>query len=193
MDKVLKYYHSLNIESARTRRLGLIDEMKALGSAKIDCFNCTGTCCTQVANSMQVTPLEAMEILLSLDPKEIDSTKEKLKSTIDQFRLDHEIFTGKKGISTLRKTYTCPFFSPGPKGCGIKKEYKPYGCLGFNPRLESDNGSQCTSNTALLESREEQFIKNEDQINEKIRLDLKLDWIKKDIPRALIDLIGRLS
>jgi Fe-S-cluster containining protein len=193
MEKVKTFYQSLQIDSARSRRALLLDEMKNLGEKKIDCYNCTGTCCTKLANSMQITPLEAIEILLSLDQNEIDSTKEKLQSTIQQFRLDHEVFTGKKGVATLRKTYTCPFFTPGPKGCSIKKEYKPYGCLGFNPRLESDNGSQCTSNTPLLEEREGPFIKNENEINEKIRTELKLDWIKKDIPRALLDILGRLS
>ena len=193
MEKFFSFYQTLQIDSARSRRTLLLDEMKTLGDKKIDCFNCTGTCCTQIANSMQVTPLEAIEIILSLDESELESTKEKLKSTIQQFRLDHEVFTGKKGITTLRKTYTCPFFTPGPKGCAIKKEYKPYGCLGFNPRLASDNGSQCTSNTNLLEEREEQFIKNEDEINERIRSELKLDWIKKDIPRALLDILGKIS
>lgn len=191
MEKIKEFYQALTIDSAPLRRANLIAEMKHLAAAKIDCYNCTGTCCTQVANSMQVTPLEAIEILLSIDPLDILNLKVKLQETVAQFRLDHEIFTGKKGVTTLRKTYTCPFFTEGPKGCGVKKEFKPYGCLGFNPRLESDNGTQCTSNTDLLEKREMNFIKAEDEINQKIRSELKLDWIKKDIPRALLSIMEK--
>ena len=166
--------------------------MENLESNQIDCFNCSGTCCTFAANSMQITPLEAFEIILSLNVSKINiaDLKMKLKKNIQHFRLDQPVFSGKKSSPHMRRTYTCPFFEPGPKGCTIKKELKPYGCLGFNPRLPNDNGSQCTSDQILLEERENNELQNELVANTYLINEFKIDWKKKEISPAVLELLN---
>jgi Fe-S-cluster containining protein len=187
-------YQEINIHSPRERRKLLIDEMEGLTNKKIHCFNCAGTCCTFSANSMQITPIEAFEILISLEATEanLEDLKSALQKNILDYRLNHEIFLGKKINSLLRKTYTCPFFIAGAKGCTIKKELKPYGCLGFNPRIENDNGGQCHSNIELLESRENIEIQNEENANTYLKQELQLDWVKLEIPKAVLALIDKI-
>lgn len=186
-----KLYGELQVQAAAVRRRELIDEMAQLSGLEIHCFNCTGTCCTYSANSMRITPIEAFEILISLEVtrENASNLREKLKKNIKDYRLDHEIFTGKKHSATYRKTYTCPFFVAGPKGCTIKKELKPYGCLGFNPRTESDNGSQCISNVQLLEVRENAKKLSEDLANSFLVKELSLGWEKQEIPKAILCLL----
>lgn len=171
-----------------SRRARLIEAMASLEGQKIDCMNCSGTCCTYVANSMQITPLEALEILdsLNVDKREREELVARLSQTVKDFRLDQELLTGKKGIQSFRRTYTCPFFTPGPKGCALSRSAKPYGCLAFNPRIAGDNGSKCTSDIDLLEKREADFKSFEDSANEKIAAHFSLNWKKMDLPRALI-------
>lgn len=187
-------YQTLDTHSPRERRESLIAEMAGLTDQKILCFNCNGTCCTFSANSIQITPIEAFEIILSLEIKneDLSEIKTKLKKSIQDYRLDHEIFLGRKKNSLLRKTYTCPFFVAGPKGCTIKKELKPYGCLGFNPRIEDDNGGQCLSNIKLLENREETERDNEDLANIFLKRELQLEWEKIEIPKAVLILLEKL-
>lgn len=186
----LSVYQDHKVTAPGERRKILISEMVKLELGKIDCFNCTGTCCTYNANSMQITPIEALDILTSLEPttENAEELKTILKKNIQDYRLDHEIFVGKKN-KLLRKTYTCPFFVPGPKGCTIKKELKPYGCLGFNPRIAGDNGSLCLSDIEKLEAREAEQIAGEDQINLWLKKDLNLDWDKLEIPKATLKLL----
>lgn len=176
------------------RRRLVIDEMTYLNQKEIHCFKCTGTCCTMSANSMQITPIEAFEIILSLDisKENLIEFKNRLKENIQHYRLDHEIFLSKKAHSNLRKTYTCPFFVPGPKGCTIKKDLKPYGCLGFNPRIENDNGSQCHSDQSLLEKREQTYLLYEKIANDYLAKELGIDWIKSEIPKAVLFLIEKI-
>lgn len=187
-------YQKYELHSGRERRKILLDEMATLATQKIHCFNCSGTCCTFSANSMQITPIEAFEIILSLEVTEEDLPKLKvmLQKNIQHYRLDHEIFLGKKVNSLLRRTYTCPFFVASSKGCTIKKDLKPYGCLGFNPRTENDNGGLCHSNTELLEYREKIEIKNEAQANAYLKQELQLDWMKLTIPQAVLTLIEKI-
>ena len=187
-------YQKLNIDLPKERRKILIDEMAGLSNSKIHCFNCTGTCCTFSANSMQISPLEAFEIILSLEvtTENILDLKIKLKKNIKDYRLDHEIFLPKKINPLLRKTYTCPFFVEGAKGCSIKKELKPYGCLGFNPRIENDNGSQCLSNIEILKIREDSTNDAEEMANNFLRRELLLDWKKLEIPKAVLIILEKL-
>ena len=187
-------YNSLSIPSGKERRHILANEMDTLNNQKIHCYNCAGTCCTFSANSMQITPLEAFEIILSLEvtAENLPELKNKLHKNILDYRLDHEIFLGKKINSLLRKTYTCPFFVAGSKGCTIKKDLKPYGCLGFNPRIENDNGDQCHSNIALLETRETNEIINEDNANAFLKRELQLEWNKLEIPNAVLFILDRI-
>jgi len=187
-------YQKLNTQLPSERRRLLIDEMKGLKDKDIHCFNCAGTCCTFSANSMQITPIEAFEILISLEvtEKNLTELREKLQKNIQDYRLDHEIFLGKKKNSLLRKTYTCPFFVTGSRGCTIKKELKPYGCLGFNPRTENDNGGQCLSNKDLLEARENSTLLTEEKANAYLKEQLQLDWEKLEIPKAVLQLLEKL-
>lgn len=187
-------YLKLKVNTPLERRKLLTEEMKSLTDKQIHCFNCSGTCCTYSANSMQITPLEAFEIITSLEvtAENISEIKTKLQKSIQDYRLDHEIFLGKKKNSHLRKTYTCPFFVAGSKGCTIKKELKPYGCLGFNPRIENDNGSLCLSNTPLLETRENEQMDSEKNANRFLREELKLDWEKLEIPKAVLKILDHL-
>lgn len=184
----------MKTNSPKERREQLILEMSNLTQKEIHCFNCSGTCCTMSANSMQVTPLEAFEIILSLDVtnENVTEIKTALKQNIHNYRLDHEISLGKKAHSHLRKTYTCPFFIPGPKGCSIKKELKPYGCLGFNPRIENDNGSHCHSDFNLLEKRERNEIAGENSANDFLKKEFNLTWTKLEIPKAVLTLLDKL-
>lgn len=187
-----KLYQDILSVSPENRRALLIREMQSLKDKQIHCIHCPGTCCTMSANSMQITPLEAFDILLSLnldDETKEEQLKEKLRDNIRHYRLDHEIFLGKKAHTHLRKTYTCPFFIPGPKGCTIKKELKPYGCLGFNPRLENDNGSSCQSDQKLLEDREDEHQLSEDLANAFLRSHFQLTWTKLEIPKAVLALL----
>ena len=178
-----------------SRRDVLISSMSALEKSGIHCANCPGTCCTSKSNSMMITPLEALEILNSLMPKLlIPEEKEKLisalKNSISQFRLDKEIYTGKKNSQTLRRHYTCPFFNNGSLGCGLSRKSKPYGCLAFNPKIHDDNGKTCSSQTELLETRQAEFQNFEDQLNLKIKTELKINWEKQNIPMAVLEMIA---
>lgn len=146
---------------------------------------------------MQITPIEALEILQGLQadlftPSELNSFKEHMTQTISGYRLNVEIYTGKKTSSALRKNYTCPFFNNGSLGCGLSRSAKPYGCLGFNPKINDDNGKSCSSNIEVLEEREHSFQSKEDLVNAQIRQELKLSWIKQNIPQALLDVINKL-
>lgn len=185
---------TIELDSPSKRRKILIDEMRKLSADKIDCMNCTGTCCTSVANSMQITPIEALEIIESLLDSNVNLNEviHTLEQNIKAYRLDHEIFLSKKINPLMRKTYTCPFFIPGPKGCSIKKELKPYGCLGFNPRNKDDNGSRCLSNSNLLEERETNELKKEDLANLYLTNELKLTWSKQEIPKAVLSVLEKL-
>lgn len=187
-------YQKLNIHSSLERRKLLIDEIEGLTNKKIDCFNCAGTCCTFTANSMKITPIEAFEILISLEVsvENLATLKEMLLKNIQNYRLDHEFSLGRKNSSLLRKTYTCPFFITGSHGCTIKKELKPYGCLGFNPRIVNDNGSQCLSNIELLEIREKTELESEKNANDFLKQELALDWKKLEIPKAVLRLLEKL-
>lgn len=186
-------YSDLEIPNYQRRRSIIIDEMKQLKSHQIGCFNCDGHCCTKQSNSMKITPLEAFEILLAAAPQNLDSLKEILTKNIVEFRLDHELYTGKKHNSTLRKTYTCPFYEAGNKGCSIRIEYKPYGCLAFNPKLINDNGTNCGLNQELFTQREQLYPEVENKANQYIKSKLMLDWDKLEIPRALLSIIEKIE
>jgi hypothetical protein len=201
MPKVNNYitqiYEDHNLLASHQRRAELIREMELLEGKTIHCFTCPGTCCTSQANSMQITPIEALEILQSLnvdqwDQEQLLSFKENMQKTIQGYRLNIEVYTGKKNASALRKNYTCPFFNNGSLGCGLSRSAKPYGCLGFNPKTSDDNGQSCASNKELLEGRDEAFLTFEENANAKIRSDLKLYWIKQNIPQALLDVLDNI-
>lgn len=170
------------------RRKIIIDEMDKLFSLGKDCLNCEGHCCTFTYNSMQVTPIEAVDTYVYLRENNLitDQLIKKLEECITSYRLDIEFNMG--GRREFRKNYTCPFFNNGPKGCGISRKYKPYGCLGFNALRKgvSEPGS-CTSNVELLEKRS--LLSLEDKINQELKEGLNLYWDKKSFPVAVLQLI----
>lgn len=191
-------YNTNNLLSSHDRRAALIHEMELLEGKTIHCFTCPGTCCTSQANSMQITPIEALEILQSLKydqwtSKELESFKERMVNTVTNYRLNVEIYTGKKVSNALRKNYTCPFFNNGALGCSLSRSSKPYGCLGFNPKTSEDNGQNCSSNTELLLERDDLFLRTEQEANDQIRKDLKIYWTKQNIPQALLELLSALA
>ena len=186
-------YINLKTPTCQQRRSVVINEMKQLEMHQIGCFNCDGHCCSKQSNSMKITPLEALELFLSLvnqeDKQDLNLLKEKLKKNISEFRLDHEVYTGKKHNNSMRKTYDCPFFTSGNKGCSIRLENKPYGCLSFNPKLINDNGSNCGLNEELFLAREQQYLEDENRANKYLKDKLKIHWDKLEIPRALLFMI----
>lgn len=196
-DYINRFYIDNKVPTALERRLLLIKEMDQLEATNVHCFSCPGTCCTQSANSMQVSPIEALEVLASLkleekSPEEKESIFENLRQTIKEFRLDVELFIGKRS-SEFRRTYTCPFFKRESKGCGLSRAAKPYGCLGFNPKAPNDNGNTCTSNIPLLEKRETALEDIEKEANTIIKKKFQLYWDKKNLPQALIELDQKLN
>lgn len=186
-------YTNLKIANCHQRRLIIIDEMKQLKLHQIGCFNCDGNCCTKQSNSMKITPLEAFELILFLENQDLNVLKDNLRKNISEFRLEHEVYTGKKNNNSLRKTYTCPFYTVGSKGCSIRLENKPYGCLAFNPKLIDDNGSTCGLNEGQFIARENQYIEDENKANQYLKAKLQLDWDKLEIPRALLAMIEKLE
>jgi hypothetical protein len=126
------------------RRQYLINQMQDLIEQKLDCFSCTGVCCTSLHNSMKITSEEAIEIknYLLKEKKWNLELKLKLEDTVKDFRLDKTLIL-KKGIE-FRRTYTCPFYKGSSLGCDLPKEIKPLGCLAFNPvEKEVKNGGNC--------------------------------------------------
>ena len=202
MKSLTNYMNALYVETPLStslqRRQALIREMEELEGKTIHCFTCPGTCCTQAANSMLITPIEALEILQSVGiekftDSELDEFKKRMNDTIINYRLNVEIYTGKKLSQHIRKTYTCPFFNHGALGCSLSRGSKPYGCLGFNPKASEDNGKSCSSNIVLLEERDHSFLTAENLANDKIRQDLKIHWIKQNIPQALLDVLEKIK
>lgn len=169
----------------KQRREVLILEMEALGNQGINCQGCQGTCCTSLANSMQISPIEALDLLsfLKSQGRLTNDLKNKLRECVEKYRLDYEISTT-RGVP-LRRTYTCPFFEPGPTGCTIDKYSKPYGCLGFNPQEKNaTGGASCFSKKEILQKRAEEFESTELELIK----EYKISWAKKSIPLALLDL-----
>lgn len=134
-------------------RYALIQEMGTLSERKIDCRSCSGECCTSKSNSMQITASEGREILEDLRERGLlnSDMRRKIADTIALYRLDVEIPSfGKR--PNLRRTYTCPLYQAGPRGCPLTPEKKPFGCLAFNAVVPSAGGltSGCRSNQKLL-------------------------------------------
>ncbi len=175
------------LSSPQERRKAVLEPMKEQFAQGMNCANCIGHCCTSLYNSMQVTPLEAIDLYIYLknENRINEDLVTKLKDCVKTFRLDYVISTGRN--SSFRRSYTCPFYEPGAKGCSIDPQYKPYGCLAFNPlKVGVSESGSCTSYIKLLENRESQ---SEDEINEKLQGQLGLPWQKESLPIALLKLI----
>jgi Fe-S-cluster containining protein len=179
----------LKISTSIERRGGVIKAMDEFVKSGKNCFSCQGFCCTFSYNSMQVTPIEALDAYDYLRRNNRINAEliTRLNECIKEYRLDHEIVLG--GGRELRRQYTCPFFNAGPKGCSIEPESKPYGCLAFNPLSRNvDVEGKCTSYIDVLEKRE---IDNSDEeaMNQLIKKKLSIYWEKKNFPVALKNLI----
>lgn len=149
----------------------------------ISCAGCKGTCCTFEANSMMVTPLEAVELIhyLRANGWMNDALKAKLEETVRTYRLDHAPGNGKR--SYLRKTYTCPFFGFKELGCPLPRDVKPYGCLAFNTHhKELKAGEHCYSDKELLAAIDDE------KENAELRAKHGIIWEKSPLPTALLDL-----
>jgi Fe-S-cluster containining protein len=171
------------------RREVLIDSMKNLKNSGINCQSCTGLCCTFISNSMQTDPIQTLELYQYLLTNEMWNEKlvQELNEVIRNNRLDYEISTG--AGSSFRRTYTCPFYNKGPKGCSISPESKPFGCLGFNAFDEDVSGGEnCKSDIEVLKKREDLFEENEQKVNHYLKTTLNLYWDKLPMPVALIEL-----
>lgn len=165
------------------RRQGLIDEMNRAEAEGISCKGCSGTCCTYEANSMMVTPLEALELMnyLNTSGMKDDTLRTKIEESVRVYRLDHAPGNGKR--SFLRKTYTCPFFGFQELGCPLPREIKPYGCLAFNTHHKTEKANEhCYSDKELLEKLV--F----DEKNEELKKKYDIFWDKSPLPTALIDM-----
>jgi hypothetical protein len=152
--------------------------MRSLEERGVNCAGCAGTCCTFVANSMQVTPLEALDLYDELGG--IDAELEaRLRAAIANFALDRPaVGDGRRAFS--RKRYTCPFFGHKALGCPLARAAKPYGCLAFNARSAGvKDGEDCGLEGEPVEAGE---------INARIRGALRLAWDKESIPVALLAL-----
>lgn len=187
-----KVYSLFNLQKADDRRMEMNLFMGELVESGVDCMSCEGFCCTYAHNSMQATPLEALELFFYIVRKNRwnEELVSELKQNIKQFRLDYDISTG-NGTS-LRRYYTCPFFKE--KRCEISPSYKPYGCLAFNPlKAKVEVEGECESNLDLLKEREDKFFAAETLANDYIKNELKLYWDKLPIALALIEIESALN
>ncbi len=188
-EKIAKIHAILEKSSPEQRRQSLIHNMKSEITKGNHCFNCVGHCCTFVHNSMQVTPIEALDafILLSSMDRINESLLEELDECIRYYRLDYEVAL--TGGRVMRRYYTCPFYRPGEKGCTLSLENKPYGCLAFNPNKNNvSTEGHCSSDISILETRENDSG-NESTLNKEISDLLGLSWSKKSLPLALKEII----
>ncbi len=183
------------IKNTRMSRRRLIDKpMQELMNEGLDCLSCSGCCCTFVKNSMMITPVESVDICLDLYSRDLvnDSLLHKLQETIDHFRLDQPV-AGDGRRSFSRRRYTCPFFNEQRPSCGVSRSYKPYGCLAFNPQKAGvSDGESCQSYQDLLKNQEKQS-KEEHAVNDQLVSFWGLDWQKKPLPVAVLDVLKHLS
>lgn len=136
----------------RARQI-LLESQRELEERGLNCQACTGECCTAKSNSMQITRSEAetIQTYLLQTSQWDEQLFARLKSCVREYRLDVELprFGSRPN---LRRTYTCPFYSPGPQGCDLPRSVKPMGCLAFNPTKRGATGlkDHCQSDQNLL-------------------------------------------
>ena len=166
--------------------------MSNLDKRKLTCAKCVGNCCTFTSNSMRVTPLEAVEMILYLEESNLidHHLVEKLESNIREFRLDKETLFG------IKKNYTCPFYLGSCQGCSISRgsnlmavsllmQLKKMFLRGKIVNQTKPFWRRDTTPSWLYEKVLIFTIKNT----------LNLSWEKESIPIALLDIIkkGELS
>ncbi len=138
-------------------RAELIARMDRLAEQGIDCSACAGTCCTFVANSMQIAAAEAELIADHLHgaPEGVDEWIQKLTRTISVHGLDRPL-PGDGRRTFGRRRYSCSFFRGAGVGCALPREIKPLGCLAFNPRRgqQKEGGDCATPGLAIADAGE---------------------------------------
>lgn len=175
----------------------LLQKMESHRDDGLNCLQCIGFCCTLQANSMQISPSETLD-LMKFFIKKFDSLdlynslkrlQKNLAENIETFRLNKDYSYGKR--FNIRRYYTCPFFASKELGCTIDFQYKPYGCLAFEPtKKEADwKKRACQSDQRVLD---ESLGTEEKEINQKLKSFFSLSWDKKPIPVALFELLDRL-
>lgn len=173
-------------------RLPLIQHMKAMQSEGIGCQACIGICCTMARNSMRINAAETEDIVrwIKAQPEEEQAAwLEKMKTCVDDYQLDRPT-PGDGRRSLVRRSYTCPFFSPGPKGCALPRETKPLGCLAFNATMpDAANDDRCQSDQSLLSHV---IAKHPDYLarSDSLKTQLGLDWDSLPIPQAIISFVN---
>lgn len=172
--------------SPEARRLPLMNEMQALGARGVHCGTCVGTCCTFVANSMRISPEEALDLVTYLHGmgQSKASLTQSMLDTVTRFGLDRPVLgTGSRELS--RRRYTCPFYDGGRLGCTVARDHKPYGCLAFNPRKAGiQDGEDCGSDDLLLEDRRRLAVS--------VTRDPRFAWDKLPIPLAVLAVLAKM-
>lgn len=182
------------LKKRKSRRETINSAMSDLMAEGKDCNHCVGHCCTFEHNSMQVTPLEALDVYACLeeDGRITDELVEHLEENITHYRLDKD--PASIGKKSFRRYYTCPFYQDRALGCSLDRDSKPYGCLAFNPnsKLVSTPG-YCTSNNDVLMLQNNTFGNKEELDNQFLRDKLGIYWNKMNLPNALLILIKKLN
>lgn len=179
--------------SARQWRAPILNHMQKNDSQAVNCLNCTGVCCTQMRNSMQVTLAEGLLLYVDLRKKELlsDELLSKCHTTIIESRIDQSLYVkGKR----LRRNYTCPLFQFHSFGCPLSMENKPFGCLAYNPTVAQEKtGENCRSEISLLEDVDINIHHSLNQINSLIARTLNCSEEKLTIPESIIFFHQQLS
>lgn len=185
-------YRDFELEDGASRREILIQDMEEVSQKGHGCASCVGHCCTYEFNSMQVDPLQALELYVFISQKFDASIWDDIESNIKEYRLDKFFQTGKDVY--LRRYYTCPFYKKSNLGCPISRKSKPYGCLAFNAlQANVSTPGFCESSQNILKKREDLFEKKEDAANKFLIGALDLYWSKLPMPLALKELRFQLN
>jgi len=171
-----------------SRRQALMQIMHQKKQECHDCGNCPGTCCTMKSNSMQISTLEAIDILIYCLSQNWDLQQliQDLENTVTEFRLDY-LIQARPG-QMVRKNYTCTFFCQTSLACKIPRDFRPYGCLAFNPVSHDQRGLTCCTDVSgkqALENLEKSLL----LINQKLRRDCCIIDEKNPIPVAVLNLL----
>lgn len=183
-----------NVPSGAERRRSLVEHMSSNAEEGKNCFSCSGMCCTNEYNSMQVDPIQTLEVLAWLESEgRLNSvTGKAIDDSILEYRLDKDFSIGRG--REWRQYFTCPFFVGQNKGCTISRHAKPYGCLGFNPHeMNVSSPGKCSSNLEALMVREESFEGVEERANKFLKEKLNIYWIKKNLPFAIRDMLRAMN
>lgn len=174
------------INTRKQRREPVHKQMFALNESGKTCMNCTGVCCTAIANSMQIDLVQGLDLYIYLQRRN-RFDKQLLEKNIQENQI--KIISVGKGGKQFRKRYTCPFYSGKSLGCTISINSKPYGCLAFNPiGAGVKEGENCRSYQESLEIREEMHESMEASLNREVANEFKLIDDRQAIPIKLLEI-----